>query len=203
MSFAKWIPVALFSTLLTANAQNIQITEQAAPIVYETKADLPTPASLIAEIISSDYRRLGDEFAKQEQLQALKPVITKKIEDAKKATSFSVIVDTLLEEYNFEMGGFPSSVSSSSYIPFNRYAVRFSNPEELSYILVPLEQAKSWAPSLQRSRICTRTYTGTVDRCMEETLNRSPYKVIYLKVSEIKLEPKGVPPMTYKVQTSK
>ena len=173
-----------FQTLKAAT----EITDQSAPIVYEVKADIPTPIERIAEVVSSDYQALRDEFSKHEFLQTLKPSIERRIKQASEENSFYVQVSESLPEYDFNRKGFPTGIDASSFIPLKgRYAVRFSNIDQAGLIPVPLEDAKRAANALKSSRKAVITYTGTLDRTSEETMNYQPFKVIYLKINKITL----------------
>jgi len=165
-----------------------QINDQNAPIVYEVKTDVPTPIERIAEIVSSDYQALRDEFSKHEFLQTLKPSIERRIKEASEDDVFFVRVGVRLPEYDFNRKGFPTGGDASSFIPFSgRYAVRFSNPDQASLIPIPLEDAKKAANELKSSRNASITYSGTLDKTAGETLNYGAHKVIYLKINKMTL----------------
>lgn len=184
--------VALASgSLGPAAAAAVEITEQSAPIIYETKADISTPPERIAGQISQDYRNLRDEFSKHEFLERLKPTIERRVAEAAKAGEFSAVVGTLLGEYDFSRKAFPTGSGPQSFIPFGDYAVRFTNPEAAGFVPVPMEEAKKFATALKSSRRSTITYTGTLEKCAEETLNFGEYKVLYLKVSKIAIHLDG------------
>ena len=171
----------------TAVAQ-YEITTQNAPIVYETKAEIPTPRELIAAAMSSDFNRLEDEFSKNDFLQKLNPVIDKKIAEAKALKDFDVIVGQDLAPYNFEHSGFPTGVSDSTFIPLGNYAVRFSNFQSCTFIKIPVDNAKRFSTALRRSRVAKIAYMGSINKVTEENLNGyNQVKVIYLKVNQIQL----------------
>ena len=171
----------------TATAQ-YEIITQNAPIVYETKAEIPTPREVIAAAMSSDFNRLQDEFSKNDYLQKLNPVIDKKIAEAKSLKDFDVIVSQNLAPYNFEHNGFPTDVSDNTFIPLGNYAVRFSNFQNCAFIKIPLENAKELSMTLRRSRDAKIAYIGTLEKVTEENLNGyNQVKVIYLKVNQIRL----------------
>ncbi|MFV0416952.1 MAG: DUF4852 domain-containing protein [Chthoniobacterales bacterium] len=177
----------LLLTYHSAGALPVEITQQNAAVVYEVKADIPTPAERIAEVISTDYRNLRDEFSKHEFLEKLKPTIEKRIQEAKETESFYVIVSDYLGEYDFSRKAFPTGTGPQTFIPLNKYAVRFSNYDAIGFVSVPLEEAKKAATALKGSRHSTITYTGVIEKCTEEKLNYHIYKVIYLKVKNISI----------------
>ncbi len=166
----------------------MQITLQTAPIIYETKAELPTPLERIASQISQDYRNLDDEFSKHEYLERLKPVIEKRIAEAEKVTEFRVVVGSDLDEYDFTRKAFPTGISPQTFIPMGDYAVQFTNPEAAAFVPVPLEQAKKLSTALKSSRSCSITYTGTFVKCSEGQINYSNVKILYLKVTKITIQ---------------
>jgi hypothetical protein len=189
-AFARVLRCCLLALYACGQLQALEaateITEQSAAIVYEAKADIPTPIERIAEVISEDYRALRDEFSKHEFLQTLKPSIERRIKQASEEEAFFVQVGVNLPEYDFNRSGFPTGSDAKSFIPYNgRYAVRFSNPDQAGLVAVPLEDAKRAANALKSSRRAVITYTGSLDKTAEETLNYQTFKVIYLKIDRI------------------
>ncbi len=173
---------------LAGIATGSEITDQTVAILYEVKADIPTPRERIAESMSADYRQQRDEFSRHEFLEKLNPVIDRRIKEAAETKDFTVTVGTQLEDYDFTRKAFPTGTAPDSFIPFRGdYVVRFTNPQEVSHISVPLEEAKKAATALKSSRTVAITYTGTLDKSVEETINYATRKVVYLKIHKITL----------------
>jgi hypothetical protein len=75
-------------------------------------------------------------------------------------------IGTRLPEYDFTRQGFPTTLDSSTYIPFEnyshslkargiKYSILFENAADATFLPVPLEIAKKLATTLERSRDIT------------------------------------------------
>jgi len=154
-------------------------------------------------MVSADYRQMRDEFSRHELLEKLKPTIERRITEASKEAQFSVRVGTYLEDYGFERKAFPTGTTADSFIPFDgNYVVRFSNAQAVSHIAVSIAEAKKAATALKSSRSATITYSGTLDKCVEETINYNPCKVVYLKINKMTLSLEGGPQFTQAIDPS-
>jgi len=181
------ILLGLASLLGAAAEEVVEVSATNIPLLYEAKAEMPTPMERIAEAISADYRTLTDEFSKHEYLEKIKPSIKRRIKEAGETQSFFVTVGTHLGEYDFDRKAFPTGFDAGSFIPFNNYAVYFSNTEAVRYVEVPLEEAKKASSALKGSRQCTIVFTGILEKCGEKEFNYSLYKITYLKAKRVSI----------------
>ena len=124
-----------------------RITDDNIPFIYESRAEAPAPEGELMERISSDYSRfMSDEFARRDLEQQIRPILDRRLLEARAITRVTVEFGSDLGDYDFERSGFPTNHNSSTYVPFRyRYAVRFSNAADLSFVPVAEDVARDLA----------------------------------------------------------
>jgi uncharacterized protein YecT (DUF1311 family) len=162
------------------------IDESRAPFVYEAKAEVPSPPEELLGFISSDYRHATDEFQQRALLAKFKPVIDKRISEAKSSKLFVIKVGYSLPKYDFDKQGFPTGVGESFFVYFGStpYIVRFTNWEQLDFVPIEESRARSLQSMLRSNRQATLRVYGTLKDCREEPVNGSTKKVIYLEATK-------------------
>ena len=158
-------------------------TDDNIPFIYESRAEVPAPAELLFPLISQDYRRLrsdGDEFALRDLADRLQPTLERRLLNARDISRVTVKFGSgALGEYDFERSGFPTSFSESSYIPFDtrvgRYAIRFSNAANLSFVPVAESVARGLSSSMRRGRDISITVTGSILSAEETSVGKTVF----------------------------
>lgn len=187
----KKILSAIFLLLATScsfssYAENVRITDDNAPFLYDARAEIKTPENTLATYMSKDYREAKDEFTRHDLFQKIQPVIEKRLKQASKTTHVSILVNGKLGDYDFGKHAFPSGFSSTTFIPFDHsYAVQFTNADKLEYIPVPMKSARSLSPSLQNNRRASFLISGDIVGVKEEKINWRSYKTIQVKVTQV------------------
>ena len=181
----------VFAFAGTGSAQVVRdeaflIDESRAPFVYEAKAEAPSAPEELAGFVSSDYRNATDEFQQRALFAKFKPVIDRRISEAKSAKLFVVKFGYPLPKYDFDKQGFSTQVGESFFVYFNRsgYVVRFTNWDQLDFIPIEESRAKSLQPMLRSNRQATLRVYGTLKECREEPVNGSDKKIIYLQATK-------------------
>jgi hypothetical protein len=153
--------------------------------LYEAYADLPSTLERLAHAYSSDYREARDEFAKQQLLEKLKPVLTRKTKEAAELDSVMIRLRWSAPEYDFKRQGFTSGISSSSFVPFDvsgcAYAASYKGVKPFSFVPVPEAEASSFSKILSHSRDGYLEIFGTVVSA-EEVEGR---KTVVLKLKKV------------------
>ncbi|HEY0793379.1 MAG TPA: hypothetical protein VGD78_20120 [Chthoniobacterales bacterium] len=163
-----------------------QIDDSRAPFVYEVKAELPSTPEELAGYVSATYRNSTDEFQQHSLLERIKPVIERRIAEAKAASLFMVKIGFMLPKYEFDRQGFRTSLNESSYVNFNNYTyfLRFTNWADLDFIPFEESKARYLEPTLHGNRQATLRIYGILKECREEPINGSDKKVIYLEATK-------------------
>ena len=171
-------------------AKGVRINDTNIPFLYESRADIPAPNHKLAEMISSEYRNAQDEFTRRDLFQQTKPVIERRLREARETQRVYLRVGAQLAEYDFDKAGFPSGFGENTYINFsgeaNRwsgYQARFANVEDFSLIPVSIDKARELASALRRSRKCSFVIEGGIDRA--EEVNGK--KVLYVAVDRVEV----------------
>ena len=193
-AIARYGALAVFAIAATVGyAQDpvieaLRVTDENVPFIYEAHAVLPTPEHKLAAIISTDYARAKDEFTKHDLLQEIRPLLKKRIEDARAIESVVLRVGTNIGNYDFDSGSFPTGMGESSYIPFrNGYAVAFSNGTEMTSLPVAIDKARSLSSALRGSRKAVIEIHGTVLGSEETSLSYSRSKVVNVRITKIEM----------------
>lgn len=165
----------------------VQLSESNVLFFYEAHADFrSTPESLTAAF-SSDYRNAPNEFAKQSLLQTVQPVIERKVKEAGETRQVMLRVNWAVPEYDFKRQGFPTGISSSSFVTFQtggaQYAVAYKSVKAFTFLPVPQAQAAAFANELSRSRDGYLEVVGEIVSGEEQLLNGNGYKTLYLRPS--------------------
>lgn len=172
------------STPSTMAADGTRITDTNAPFLYESRADIPAPDHKLAAMISSEYRNAEDEFTRHDLFQRTKPVVDRRLREGRETERVYLLVGGRLAEYDFDKIGFPSGFTEQTYIPFDKpYQVRFTNVNDFAFIPVPMDKARALAGALRRSRGCSFTIEGKVDRATE--VDRA--KVLYVTAVRVEV----------------
>ncbi|WKN23094.1 DUF4852 domain-containing protein [Azotobacter vinelandii] len=153
---------------------------------YESRADIRTPDTKLAEMISVDYRTARDEFTRHDLFERIKPVLEEKLNQAKANNLVTFQITGNLGEYDFERKAFPTGFGKGSYIPFgNSYAATFENAEDLSFIDIPPEQARTFSSALQKGRRISIELEGTPVAAKEDNLDWNHTKALVIKVTKM------------------
>ena len=174
----------------SALAQYVQVTSDNVAFLYEARAELPVPDEVLAEGAFTDYANARDEFARHDILQRIKPLITKRMAEARETTLVYLDVAMELEDYRFEGESFPTGFSDGTFIPFRRpalYAVTFANAADIEQLPVSVDVARSLATQLRRSRRASATIYGEIQDVSEKTLNYLTYKTLDIRVTKIEV----------------
>jgi hypothetical protein len=190
----KWLIICITITFESAQIATAQIVrdeasvidDSHAPFVYEAKAEIPSPPEDLAGFVSSTYRSSADEFQQHELLQKIKPVIERRIAEARATKLFVVKLGYTLPKYDFDRQGFLTPVNETSYINFNNsaYILRFTNWQEVDFIPFEESKARYLEPTLHGNRQATLRVYGTLKECREDSINGSDKKVIYLEATK-------------------
>ena len=159
--------LALACLSAEAGAQT-PVTEANILFLYEARAEIPAPHHKLAELISHEYRNARDEFTRHDLFQKIKPVIDRRLEEARSTSRVVVRVGAELADYQFEKGAFPSGFTESTYLRLRYpYQVRFANAPDFALLRVPVDDARELSGQLRESRRCTFAIEGTIARVAE------------------------------------
>lgn len=181
--------VALSVLAIPAWAQ-VRITDSNIPFLYESRAAVRTPDHKLAAIISTDYRNADDEFTRHDLFRQLKPVIESRLSQAAQDARVYLLIGARLGDYDFDRSAFPTGMSESTFIRFAEnlfsvlghygYQVRFDNSDQITFVPVPPERARSFASALRRSREVSFRVEGQISRVAEDES-----KIVYMNVTKI------------------
>jgi hypothetical protein len=173
-------------TAQTVRDEASLIDDSRAPFVYEAKAEIPSPPEELVGFVSSTYRNSTDEFQQHSLLEKIKPVIDRRIAEARATKLFVVKLVYTLPKYDFDRQGFLTPVNETSYIYFNNsaYIVKFTNWDEVDFIPFEESKARFLEPTLHGNRQATLRVYGTLKECREDNVNGSDKKIIYLEVAK-------------------
>ena len=153
--------------------------------VYESRAKFPPAMETIAQLVSSDYRN-GDQFTRHELLPKIVPVIEEEIEHAEGITDVVIKIQTGFKHFNFEAGGFPTSISDGSAMQLaTGYVVVLDNADGAAIIPTEVELAKKISRMKPRPAFFLVKVQGTVGRAVEVS---SQYETKNLHVSLTAIE---------------
>lgn len=176
-----------FSVFAIPAWAQIRITDGNIPFLYESRADVRAPDHKLAAIVSTDYRNADDEFTRHDLFQQLKPVIENRLSQAEQDTQIFLLVGDNLGDYEFDRNAFPTGMSENTFIRFDHgYEVRFDNADQIAFIPLPPEEARSFASALRRSRAVTFRVEGKISRVAEDWSR----KIVYVSVGKIVLSMK-------------
>lgn len=176
-------------------AEEVQVTDENIPFLYESRAAVKAPEHKIAALISTDYRNSKDEFTRHDLMKQLRPVITERLGEAKKTKDVLMRVGTKLGDYDFNKHVFPTGIDGDTFLNLeNGYAVKFTNADAVSLLPVDTETARSLAGHLRDTRRAGLTIHGVIVGAKEEKLNYSLRKVLKIKIIKIEVQhDSGVP----------
>ena len=176
-------------------ADGVQINQDSVVFLYEARAEVRVPEHKLAEIISGDYRAAQDEFTRHELMESIKPVIERRLKEAKDSGMVFMRTRSQLGDYDFDKAGFPTGVGEGSYWRVRRgrmpeYVVMFENGEELGFLPVPVEAARSLAGDLRVGRGVVLAVYGEIVSVREESVQYIPSKVLEVRANmlEVRLE---------------
>jgi uncharacterized protein YecT (DUF1311 family) len=194
LAFLKWSCAWAGLTLALAQAGLTQtvrdeapvIDDSRAPFVYEAKAEMTSTPEELAGFVSSTYRSSNDEFQQHALLERIKPVIERRIAEAKTTKLFLVKIGMTLPKYDFDRQGFPLEINESSALNFNNYNyfLKFTNWDQLDFIPYEVSKARYLEPTLHGNRQAVLRVYGTLQESREEPVNGSDKKVIYLEATK-------------------
>lgn len=192
--FLRWLILFLGLTLGSeqiGTAQTVRdeasvIDDSRAPFVYEARAEIPSSPEELAGFVSSAYRNSSDEFQQHSLLEKIKPVIQRRITEARTTKLFMVKLGYTLPKYDFDRQGFLTPVNETSFMYFNNsaYIVKFTNWEDVDFIPFEESKARFLEPTLHGNRQATLRVYGTLKECRENSINGSDKKVIYLEATK-------------------
>ena len=158
-----------------AQTDRVPLTQSNAPFIYEAFADVPAPTHKLAEIISSDYRDARDEFTRHDLFEQLRPVIQRRLEEARSTTAVSLLARHTLGEYDFDKGAFPTGLVETTYYSFNlkhkpwtKYEVVLANGADLTHLPVDIAHARTLASSLRTNRETQYQIEAVVEAAKEQ-----------------------------------
>ena len=190
MTIAENIRIPCFLLLLSTSAfaEHIRVVEENVAFLYEARAELPVPDEELARRVSIDYANARDEFSRHDIFQRVKPIIAKRLAEARNTKLVYLAVSTNLGDYDFERKSFPTGFSEATYIPFrNRYTVTFVNGVDIEYMPVAMESARSLAGKLQKTRRATAKIYGEIQGVSERKLNYLVTKALSVRITKIEL----------------
>ena len=186
--FPKILSLPLFLFSLVTFAEDERIEDSNIMFLYESRAEIRKPDHDIAKVMSTDYRNARDEFTRYDLFQQIKPVIDKRLSEARKVKTGYLLVGGNLEDYDFNKKGFGTGFSENTYIPFdNGYAVTFINGNDIQFIPVPMEPARSLAGELRKSRRAGFTIHGEIINAKEKKLRYDISKVLEFKINKLEV----------------
>lgn len=176
-------------------AEEVQVTDENIPFLYESRVTVKAPEHKIASLISTDYRTAKDEFTRHDLMKQLRPVIAERLAEAKKTQAVLMRIAIKLGDYDFNRRAFPTGVNSGTFLDHeNGYAVKFTNADAVSLLPVDTETARSLAGHLRDTRRAGLTVHGVIASAKEEKLNYSLRKVLNVKIIKIEVQhDSGVP----------
>ena len=185
----------LFAAGISAQTSSTtRITADNVAFLYESRAAVPAPDHRLAEIVSVDYRRARDEFTRHDLFARIEPVIRERLREGLATGRVHVVVRIELEEYDFDLGAFPTGFGGTGYLDFRAghrggpaYRVRFANGGELARVPVPVDAARGLAGQLRRSRDADMRIEGVPGRAVEE----GGSKTLYLTATRMELSLRG------------
>ncbi len=190
------------ATPLADSPHVVELTSDTAPIVFEFKANIPTPTETIARYVLGYAYRDMDEFSKHDFVAKLAASIKQRRQDAEPGALYRVSQTINLREYDFDKHAFPTTESDEDTAQNkyrgvtihpnadgdtqanSTYTVCFANNAQTNFLPVDLDEAKTLAAALRQSRQALVSYTGTLKNCVQN----APAG-----------EPGGVPPVTNKL----
>ena len=185
--------LAALASPLNSYAEPVRMSDENAYIYYESRAEIQAPKESLAGYISKDYRNSRDEFTKYDLFEKIKPVLNKKLAEAKLNNSITLNVRGNLGDYDFSKKSFPTGFGETTFIPFDHgYAVNFTNGTDIEFIDVPMASARTLSSSLQRSRSAVFTIQGEIVGAEEQQVNSwSTKKMIKVKITSIDVKLKS------------
>lgn len=173
----------------TTLAAEVRLSDDNAFLYYESRAAVKAPDHKLAEFMSTDYRHAQDEFVKHDLMKKIKPVLHRKLDDAKNDDTVFVRVGTRLGEYDFNKGAFPTGFSETTFIPFdNGYALTFNNGEKAAFIPVAIDRARALSGKLRRSRRATVILHVKLLGVEEKTFNWARKKSINSRITKMEVQ---------------
>ncbi len=171
-----------FLTFAEDVTKEIRITDKNVFYFYESRAEIKAPFHELAGHISNEYRNAQDEFVRQDILEQIKPILEEQLNLFESTNEVFLEVDGQLAEYDFEKNVFPIRLSKENvftwtvrqqYAPpdgrqstlfrFDKnYAVALTNPEEIKFLPLPLDNAREFASELRSSRRAVFKISGRV-----------------------------------------
>lgn len=162
------------------------LTEDILPFIYESRAEVPALDESLFRLISPDYESAGDEFARRAHAERLKPILDRRLADARAVSRVTVEFGSGFGAYDFERSGFPTNHTTESYIPLRagayRYAIRFSNAADLSFVPVAEDVAQELVSSMSGRREIVITVTGTI---VSAEPSVSVGKAVYVRAEQV------------------
>ena len=184
----------VFSSLSYAQSTQdaTRLSDDNIAFIYWSRSDDPIPYETFASRVSDEYRQATNEFTRNDTLQRAIPVVDARLSEAREIERVYINISHRLAEYDFDRGGFPGSLSESTYIPYDRsglgsYRVRFSNAGDFRFFPVSQDDARS-VLSEAPGRQVTQRVEGTivsVEQRYENYSNRS-YLVVVLDKVELR-----------------
>lgn len=169
-------------------AEDITLSSENVPYLYESRAKIPAPDYKLAEMISVEYRGAQDEFTKRDLFKKIKPVLDERLAQGRATTEIVIHVNTTIGEYDFEKQAFPTGFNESTYLPFdNNYAAVFANVQEVAFLAMPEDKARNFSGVLRQGRKGELAIKATVVGVEEKKLDAWRSKVLKLHVKEFKL----------------
>ena len=185
----------LLSASVLAQEGSTRLTDDNIVFIYESRADIRTPDEWLARKISSDYRRANDEFTKYDLMQQIKPVLARRLNEARETQTVFLSIRGGLADYNFEKQSFPTGLGENTIIPYDDpYTLVFTNGSKMSELPVPLAQARTLSARLQKSRDVAYTVTGDIVGVEEGYMQRRSWggetlaKQVKMNVTTLKVE---------------
>jgi hypothetical protein len=181
-----FLAIILFPPIVFA--EDTILTDESVPFLYESRAEIKAPDTALAEYISTDYRSARDEFTKHDLFQQIKPILDKKLKEAKESKNVVLRIGARLGDYDFDKKAFSTGFGEATFIPFdNGYAVTFINGEQIEMLQVPMASAKSLSSSLQKSREAKFDVYGEIVGAKEESINYFTKKAIKVKITKLRV----------------
>lgn len=162
--------------------------------IYESRAEVPAPDERLFPLISPDYRdyrysRGEDEFRRDSRGDQIKPVLERRLAEARSVGRVTLEYRSELEVYDFERSGFPTGLTTRTYIPYNTtigirtYVVRFTNAADFAFWPMAEDAARELVSSMRGNRTIVIAVTGAIVSA-EPTSNG---KTLFVRAEEIDL----------------
>ena len=152
--------------------------------------------------ISPAYRKAVDEFARKRALEATRPIVERRLRDARNTQRIHFSVQTVLGEYDFDRRAFPVSALSDGcrQVRFETRMndghcskrlrdldvdISFSNADDMAYMPVRLQDAELLAPHLRESRAVTLRVVGDIEGAFAVRRPLSGRRVIQVRVRKL------------------